>query len=95
MNDITNIESYDYQEVTPEVIPSYNNFSMSYGAQPPLLRYMVSLDDSHNQPGCFSTCKQLADPARPNSVYNFNSCMMNCDMAGVSSGIIPGSVPRK
>lgn len=83
--DIFNMQPFDYQPMTPEVIPAYNNFQASAKIPDfPLLKYMVDTEESFNQPGCHSTCSGLIDVSNPNSVYNYNACMTSCNTTGTS-----------
>lgn len=106
--DIPNVVSYDYQETTPQQIPGYNNYYLSSKQdsnilqilrrsaenQYPYLGYAVDLNESNNlQPGCFSTCSQIANPSNPNSVYSYNACMTSCSTSGTSGGIISSKKP--
>lgn len=106
--DIPNVVSYDYQVTTPEVVPGYSNYYLSQKEDSnilkilrksadtnyPYLGWTVDLNQSNDQPGCFSTCNSLADPAKPNSVYNYNACMDSCSISGTSSGIVLSSKPH-
>lgn len=99
--------SYDYQVTTPEYIKPYDNYYLSKkedsnilnilkaSAQNkyPYLGWAVDLENSYNQPGCFSTCQGLADPSKPSSVYDYNSCMDSCSVSGTSSGVQLGKRP--
>lgn len=96
MSDISNIQSYDYQETLPDIVPGSDTFEISRKNQFPLLRYMVDIDNAHNQPGCHSTCSELInDFVEPDNVYSYNACMISCGQSGTSGGIISSKVPRK
>lgn len=88
MNDIRDIQSYDYQGTLPDTYEAPNLYGVNYKNQFPLLKYMVDITDSHNEPGCESTCSQLVDVSQPNTVYDYNSCMLSCQTGGTSGGII-------
>ena len=94
MNDNKDIQAFDYQETLPDIIPSYDTFEISKKNQFPLLKYMVDIDNSHNEPGCESTCSQLVDVNNPNTVYNYNACMTSCNVGGTSGGIILSKKPK-
>ena len=101
--DINAMEPFDYQPTTPEYIRPYDNFYLSQNIDSsilnilrnrnqnryPYLQYSVDLEESNNnQPGCFNTCSSLADPRRPNTVYNFNACMDSCQISGTSRDVM-------
>lgn len=83
--DISNIVSDDYQNVIPEdFMPAPNVLATSKKVPFPLLRYMVDLENSYNQPSCHNTCSTLVDVTKPNTVYDYNGCMISCEMSGTS-----------
>ncbi len=107
--DIHEVNSYDYQTNIPDIPVGYDNYYLSKKEDNniinilrqsaensyPYIGYSVDLTESNNQVGCFNTCKPLADLSRPNTIYDFNSCMESCAVSGTSSGIIASKRPRK